>query len=245
MFSALVMSALLMGVAGGPHCVAMCAAACGGIARACGGGRDKSALLALLAGRLVSYAVGGAVVAASVGALARVGAVTAWLHPLWVMVHVGALALGGWLLLSGRQPVWLEDAAQRVGARLSGATHAPQAAGLSGTGAGGVQVVRVFRPGRAGLLGLAWLAWPCGLLQSALVVAGLAGSPPEGASVMAAFALGSGVSLWVGPALWLRLGASTQAQTWAVRGAGAMLLVASGWALWHDFWLRFGPPICT
>jgi len=237
MISALFVSAALMGLAGGPHCVAMCAAACGGIARACGGGRDKQALLAVLAGRLVSYAVGGAVVAASVGALARLGAATAWLHPLWVMVHLAALALGGWLLLTGRQPAWLEGAAQAVGARLGGATTV--------AGPSDAQVVRVFRPGRAGLLGLAWVAWPCGLLQSALVVAGLAASPPEGAGVMAAFAVGSGVSLWLGPALWLRLSGHAQAQSWAIRLAGVMLLAASGWALWHDFWLRFGPPICT
>jgi sulfite exporter TauE/SafE len=89
------------------------------------------------------------------------------------------------------------------------------------------------------------VAWPCGLLQSALVVAGLAASPAEGAGVMAAFAVASGVSLWLGPAMWLRLSGQAQAQRWAIRLAGAMLLAASGWALWHDLWLRFGPPICT
>ena len=34
MFTALALSALLMGLAGGPHCIGMCGAACAGLTRA-------------------------------------------------------------------------------------------------------------------------------------------------------------------------------------------------------------------
>lgn len=228
-----------MGLAGGPHCLAMCGAACGGIARACGGGRDAQArhtrwaLFSLLSARLLSYALGGAVAAASVGALARVSAATTWLHPLWVMVHLAAALLGLSLAWSGRQPAWLEQAGRWAEHRFASASRSD------------ANVVHVFRPGRAAAFGMAWVAWPCGLLQSALVVAGLAPSSLDGAVVMALFALGSGVSLWLGPALWLRLSGHAQAQSWAIRAAGVMLAAASGWALWHDMWLRYGPPVCT
>ena len=84
-------------------------------------------------------------------------------------------------------------------------------------------------------LGLAWALLPCGLLYSALMVAELAPDVLAGAGVMALFALGSGVSLAVGPWLWLRLrGAGPRAGggAWGVRVAGAALAASSAWALW-------------
>ena len=59
MDAALVTSAALMGLAGGPHCAAMCGAACKLAARAGSDGSargDARALLALHAGRAVGYA---------------------------------------------------------------------------------------------------------------------------------------------------------------------------------------------
>jgi hypothetical protein len=75
------------------------------------------------------------------------------------------------------------------------------------------------------------------LLYSALLVAALSADAAQGAGVMALFALGSGLSLMAGPWLWLRLRGPDSGQ-WAVRLAGAALLVSSAWALWmglvHD-----------
>ena len=63
--TALAASALLMGLAGAPHCAAMCGAACGGIARGCGGANGTvRAGWALQVGRIASYALAGALVAA-------------------------------------------------------------------------------------------------------------------------------------------------------------------------------------
>jgi sulfite exporter TauE/SafE len=87
------------------------------------------------------------------------------------------------------------------------------------------------------VLGVAWALLPCGLLYSALLVAALAGSAAGGAMVMALFALGSGVSLWAGPWLLLRLGQNGRG-AWSMRVAGLALMLTSAWGLYmglvHD-----------
>ena len=217
---ALLVSALLMGLAGTPHCLAMCGAACTALA-----GRDGRGLWSLHLGRLVSYALAGAVAAASVGALAALGQAVGVLRPLWTLVHVAALVLGAYLVWQGRQPGWM--------ARL-GTTRAAAAA------PNGWQSIR--GPLRNAAVGLAWAAWPCGLLQSALLVAALAGAAWQGALVMGVFAVASAAGLVFGPALWWRLGSGrpgAAASAAAVRLAGLMLALASAWTLGHGMWMRF------
>jgi sulfite exporter TauE/SafE len=102
-------------------------------------------------------------------------------------------------------------------------------------------------PLQAGAAGGAWGLMPCGLLQSALLVAALASGPLQGASVMAAFALASGISLWLGPQLWRRLWrrrGADQAATASVRLAGAVLAGASLFALWHGLGAAIEDALC-
>ena len=68
MQSSLAVTAVLMGLAGGPHCVAMCGAACAGLAQAAGP-RQHQALTAFQIGRLTGYSVLGAVAAGGMQAL--------------------------------------------------------------------------------------------------------------------------------------------------------------------------------
>ena len=86
-------------------------------------------------------------------------------------------------------------------------------------------------------MGVAWALLPCGLLYSALMVAALAGSVAGGMAVMAVFAIGSGVSLWAGPWLLLRLGSNGRG-AWSMRIAGLALMAVSAWGLYmglvHD-----------
>lgn len=221
---ALAGSALLMGLAGSPHCLAMCGPACAGLTRG-----EPSSQLGFHLGRLLSYAGGGALASASVGWIGQLGQSTAVLRPLWVLVHLAALLLGLYLLWRGRQPAWIENLGQRVS---TSPTHVPVAA-LAGGG------VALGRPAKAGLAGLAWLAWPCGLLQSALMVAALSSGPLQGAFAMSAFALGSSLGLILGPVVLHRLfGIGEGGMRWAVRLAGLGLVMASGWALGHGLWQR-------
>ena len=233
MDQALLLSAVLMGLAGTPHCLAMCGAACTAVT----GGGARRALLPFHLGRLMAYSAGGAVAAASVGSLAALGQAVAALRPLWTLVHMAALALGLFLLWRGRQPAWMErlGRSRATGAASTGALH---------RGTAGWQAIQ--GPARSAGIGLAWVAWPCGLLQSALLVASLANTAWSGAAVMAGFAVASAAGLVLGPALWWRLsggrpgtaGGAGISATGAVRWAGAALVLASAWALGHGLWLR-------
>lgn len=231
---ALILSAALMGLAGAPHCMAMCGGISAGVVQRCSaGGNPNQATLAFHLGRLLSYAVGGAVAASSVALLRSLGDSASVFRPLWVLLHLAALGFGLWLLWTGRQPEWMQG---------KGRALPPEMA------AQGWQ--KLQGPLKAGATGSLWVAWPCGLLQSALIVATLAGSAVSGAAVMAAFAIASSLGLLLGPSLWLRLAgpgaASLTAGAWAVRLAGAGLAGASAWALGHGLWQRvaaicFGP----
>lgn len=213
MQSSLALTALVMGLVGGPHCVAMCGAACAGIGQAAGP-RQTSALLTFQIGRVFGYALLGGLAAASMQGLGWLTVQSAALRPVWSMVHVAALVLGLLLLWQGRQPLWLQAGARTVWGYT-------RSLGL--------------RWGRGAPLGLGmlWALLPCGLLYSALLVAALAGDVVSGAAVMALFALGTSVTMLLGPWLWLRLqgGAMGDGQ-WGVRLAGAALAASSAWALW-------------
>lgn len=211
MNSSLAITALLMGLVGGPHCVAMCGAACAGIARA-GAPRSTQALLAFQGSRIAGYALMGAIAGGSVQGLAWLGEHTAVLRPVWTMFHVAALLLGAWLLWRARQPAWIDGVGQGVWRRAK-------------------PVMARLGPRAPWVLGYGWALMPCGLLYSALLVASLTASAAQGAAVMALFATGSSVSLFAGPWLLLRL-REARSGAWGIRLAGLALLLASGWALW-------------
>lgn len=213
MQSSLALTALMMGLVGGPHCVAMCGAACAGIGQAAGP-RQNTALITFQIGRVLGYALLGGLAAASMQGLGWLTVQSAALRPVWSMVHVAALVLGLLLMGQGRQPIWLQAGARAVWNRT-----------------------RSFgqRWGRGAplMLGMLWALLPCGLLYSALLVAALAGDVASGAGVMALFALGTSVTMLLGPWLWLRLqGGKMGDGQWGVRLAGAALAASSAWALW-------------
>jgi sulfite exporter TauE/SafE len=211
-------TAFLMGLAGGPHCLAMCGAACGGVVRGAGA-RPARGMWTFQGGRLLGYALAGGIVAGAAQGLAALSAHAAVLQPLWTLFHAAVLLWGLVLLAQARQPAWVEAAGRSVWAR-----------------------VRPLAQRRGGLLatGALWAFMPCGLLYSALLVASLSGGPLQGAASMALFAAGSGISLGLGPAAWQRL------RQWGNRGrgnrgtrlAGALLAAMGAWALWMDLAAR-------
>ena len=215
MQTSLLIATLFMGLTGGPHCIAMCGAACAGIGQTAAGQglRSGRALALFQLGRLIGYSALGALAAASVQGLGALTVYSAALRPVWSMLHIAAIAIGLMLLIWARQPLWLETGARRVWARVRAAS------------------------GRWGLaaplaIGFVWALLPCGLLYSAVLVAALTGDALQGAAAMALFAAGSGLSLLAGPWLLLRLGVNGRGP-WIMRLAGLALMLTALWGLWH------------
>jgi sulfite exporter TauE/SafE len=213
MVTALAIAALAMGLAGGPHCTAMCAAACAGIVRT--GGAPKRASWAFHAGRVAGYSAAGAVAAQVAQGLSSMASQTAALRPVWTLFHVGVLAWGLMLFALARQPAWANDAGRAVWSKIR-----PLVATRS----------RIFT---AGVL---WTFMPCGLLYSALLVASLSGGALEGAIAMALFAAGSGLWLAAAPHLLVRLRSSANQwrQDWGTRASGLLVTIAALAALGTD-----------
>ncbi len=214
MQTTLATTALLMGLAGGPHCIAMCGAACAGIGQAAGD-RRVSAMWLFQVGRILGYSAMGALAAASMQGLGWMTVQSAALRPVWTMFHVMVLVIGVVLMVNAQQPIWLEQAGKKL---WHAARRLVVSRGLSGTL----------------VLGVVWTFLPCGLLYSALLVAGLTGRAIDGALVMGLFAVGTSVSMMLGPWLWLRFGSNSNGD-WGVRLAGLALAASAGWALWMAY----------
>ena len=214
MSTTLALSALLMGLAGGPHCMAMCGAACAGLIRLGSASRPRS-LWVFHAGRLAGYSLAGAAAAYAVQGFAWLTTHSAVLRPVWTLFHLAVLAWGLMLVTQARQPMWVSSAGRSVWSRVR-----PVAAARGG----------VFATGAL------WAFMPCGLLYSALLVASLSGGPLDGALSMALFALGSGLSLALAPGLLARMqqAGNRLKQDWGTRAAGLLLVATALWALWMD-----------
>lgn len=246
MWATLAWTALLMGLVGGAHCLAMCAAPCGALTRrAAASGQAAAAqpqpimwgaraaahratyrTWAFHIGRLSGYSALGGTAAFAMEQLAWLTQHTAALRPAWTLLHAAVLAWGLLLLIQARQPAWVDEVGRTVWRRVKPAVEAP---------------------GGLWLAGAAWAFMPCGLLYSALLVAALSGGPLEGALTMAMFGAGSAVWLIAGPWAFARLRERIHLlrDTWGTRFAGLLLVAMGAWALWMDvmhqqqaFWCR-------
>ncbi len=211
---AMAATALTMGLAGGPHCAAMCGAACVGVTR---GGRvgPSRSMGVFQAGRLAGYMGAGAVAAAAMQSLAWLSVQSAALRPVWILLHMAVLAWGLTLLVLARQPAWAQQAGLAAWRRIRPLVR--HTGGVFGAGA-------------------LWVFMPCGLLYSALLVAALSGGPLEGALSMGLFAAGSSLGLVAGPGILARIrdAGNRFRQDWGTRVAGGLLAGAALFALWMD-----------
>lgn len=215
MLNQLVITAFIMGFVGGPHCVVMCGAACAGVGQA-QGKKGFFSLSQFHLGRLIAYSLLGFLAATSMQVVAWMSSQLVFIRPIWSLLHVAMMVLGLFLLLKGSQPLFLEDSAKKVWLWIRKKTQNP---GNSSW------VSFPF------VLGLAWAFMPCGLLYSALMVAGIATNPYMGAFVMLSFALASSVSLIIGPWFLLRL-RSWGSGSLGIRLAGLSLASVSAYALY-------------
>lgn len=167
-----VLAGCLAGLASLPHCFVMC-----GPVASCAGAGGPRALGAHQAGRLLAYVAIGAVA----GAL---GAELVWLAADPVVPWIGALAVGGTLLL----------ASHRVARREQGALVPLR--------------VKRAKPSHGWMpfgLGLLTVTFPCASSLGALVLAAASRDALAGAATMAAFAVASAPALiggaWLAPKL--------------------------------------------
>ncbi|NOT16278.1 MAG: sulfite exporter TauE/SafE family protein [Methylotenera sp.] len=209
MQTALTYAALMMGLAGGPHCVAMCGAACTALTSS---QRNHYAIYFYHLGRLCGYAILGAVATFAIQSIAWASTYSAVLHPLWTFFHVLIFFWGMLLVIYARQPIWVDNAGISVWKHVKKLS---------------------LKQGGYFYIGMLWALMPCGLLYSALVIASFNGNPLDGAVSMGAFALGSSASLFLAPWLWLKL-KTNAIEPYGMRLAGLLLSAASAWAIWMD-----------
>ncbi len=215
MSATLLGTAFLMGLVGGPHCLAMCGAACGGVVRGARPNQPVRGMWTFQGGRLLGYSIAGGAAGLAVQSFAWLSTQTAALKPVWTLFHLAVLLWGLVLLSQARQPAWVESAGRTVWGRIR--PMAQRRGGLLATGA-------------------LWAFMPCGLLYSALLVASLSGGLLEGALSMALFAIGSGISLGLAPSAFRRLQemGNRLRKDWGTRIAGLLLAATAAWALWMD-----------
>ncbi|PHK96111.1 hypothetical protein CR162_04520 [Pseudoroseomonas rhizosphaerae] len=236
---AALMSALfLAGLAGGAtHCAAMCApfvlAQAAAVApSSAGGGRlarlGGAALLPYHTGRMLGYALLGALVGGGAGLAG--GLAEAGTTPGALRLALAALLLLAALLMLG------QASARLGGSRLAQwlpRLPAPRLPGFLSRHLGGL----LAAPGgwRGVALGLMLSALPCGLLYGALAGAAAAGSALGGALAMLAFCAGTvpalmGVAL-LGRFFGRRAGPRLRQAGAALFGLNAVMLTALAWRL--------------
>ncbi|RUO44168.1 hypothetical protein CWE15_03100 [Aliidiomarina taiwanensis] len=163
-------AAILMGLAGSGHCIAMC----GGLAGAMGVQQSKPRILLYNVGRISSYMLAGALVGSAFFGLAQ-------LQPqlfIWMRIFAGVmmLLLAAYLLRITAALLWLERIGAILWRRLKPLTRKYNRNGKSH---------HVY------LAGMLWGWLPCGLVYSALSWAALTASPTSGALFMLLFGLGT------------------------------------------------------
>jgi hypothetical protein len=180
--SAIVSSALLMGLAGSGHCTAMCGGLVGLASSATSSPEPRRPraqfrrIAASSAGRLLSYAMAGGGAGAAGGGLASM--VAAERLPWALRLLAGALMISVGLHLAGltkalRPVEWLGHV---VWGRISGTA---------------LRFSVVRSTSGAFVFGLLWGWLPCGLVYAALALASATGSAAHGALAMTAFGVGT------------------------------------------------------
>ena len=204
----------LIGLLGGTHCIGMCGGIVGALSL--GAGSRLALHLAYNSGRIVSYALAGAIAGALGGASLALSGQLPLRIILYVLANLMLVALGLYLMGITRALAFSERCGQKLWRHVQPLT-------------------RRFLPARnvaqAFPLGLLWGWLPCGLVYSALVTALTSGSALHGAGMMLAFGLGTLPNLLLAGLLAVRL--KDYATRPAVRITAGLLVL--GFGLWGLF----------
>lgn len=241
----LIGSALATGLAGIWHCALMCGPLCSALpGLRLGPRRQGASWIAFLLARGLGYGGIGAGLAGAASWSSHfvlrggAGVLSPWLT-VWAVGHALAFGLGLWMLWRGRQPLGLARLGLPKGPsahRASSCSPSVQWAAVRGPQTAREQPSRVWA---AVGMGLGWSLLPCGLLQSAWVMASLGSGAAAGSLVMLTFAAATSAGLMAGPWMLARLGRAGGGHDWPAvlnRLSGLMLCMASGWALGHGLW---------
>lgn len=206
----------VIGLLGGPHCAGMCGGIVGALSlQAAPGARAWILHLAYNLGRILSYALAGALM----------GALGHWvierLQGLALLLYLGAslllIAMGLYLLGLPRFIAPLERAGTHLWCRLQPLTG---------------HFLPVRSAAQALPLGLLWGWLPCGLVYGALASSLASGSATRGATLMLAFGLGTLPNLLLAGLLLTRFRRFSQSR--AVRNiAGTLVLIFGVVGLWR------------
>lgn len=182
MFESLLITAFLVGLLGGVHCLGMCGGVVGTLTFNLSPQHQLSQWrmlpfqLAYNLGRVSSYAVAGLLIGALAASISGIAPFLPFQQALQIVAGLFMLALG--LYLAG----WWNGIAQveRLGGalwkRLQPYTH---------------KLTPVSSLPQAWLYGFVWGWLPCGLVYSALIMAFTSASALDGALIMLAFGLGT------------------------------------------------------
>lgn len=214
-------SAFLAGLLASGHCFGMCGGIVGAFSMVRPGGAAAPAsrltgLVSYNCGRILTYATLGAI-AGAVGATAG-GFMPPDLARRSARLFAALFLLGLGLYLAGRPQFLLP--LERLGARL---WRHIEPFGRRFLGARGAR--------HALALGLVWGFLPCGLVYSMVAMASLAGSPADGALVMAAFGAGTLPALFAAGLAAAKLRDLTRS-TMLRRSAAALYIALGAWLAW-------------
>ena len=218
------LSAAMVGLLGGVHCVGMCGGIVGALTFALPPERRGSAvrmlpfLLAYNLGRISSYSLAGAVFGGvGAAAVASLGGLKAAEGSLSVLAGLFMVMLGLYLAGWWRALARLEQAGGVVWRRLEPL---------------GRRLLPARSPHQAWWLGMVWGWLPCGLVYSVLVWALAAGSAGGGALLMASFGLGTLPTLLALGAVAARLAGVLQ-RTGVRQAAGALVALFGLTQVWR------------
>ena len=209
------LAALVLGLLGSTHCIGMCGGISGALAfalgRDVGPARRYLLLTGYSLGRIMSYALMGALFAGAAGGLAGDGGMRVLRVLAGVLLVLMGCYLAGWL----NALALLERAGHGVWRRVQGVA---------------ARMMPVDRLHKALLAGMAWGWLPCGLVYSTLSWAGTSGSAAQGALLMATFGLGTLPAVVASGALAAELRALLQRR--GLRVIAGLLVIAFGlWTL--------------
>lgn len=176
---AVLVTAFLAGLLGSGHCFGMCGGIAGSLGALSGGSSKKQLVLPALQfnlGRLIGYAILGAIAAGVIGAAGEIMAMKAYGKYLRVITALMVLFIGLRFLIDWSGLNIIEKGGAGIWKKIM-----PFATKIS---------QRHDWLGRTGL-GICWGFLPCGLVYTVLMTAASTGNPLSGAFTMFAFGAGT------------------------------------------------------